>query len=398
MSPDRAAERRLLTFAVGSQASISVASWGLGSLGQELRDTFHLSATGLGAVLAASFVGNAAILVPAGGFVDRTGPRRPLIAGGLASGLALVAGAFAPNAWLLGLCLFVFGLTGAFVAIAGTVSIFHGIDPTRRGTAMGIRQMSVSGGGLVAAALLPWLASIGGVRLSLVASGILAALFATFFGMQSPAGALSASAANKRMNIPALLRTPGLLGVLAIALVHVAALAAVLNFSVPAIRDAGYSRQVGVALFVVISVSAMLARLAWGRLADRDGGRRRKATMREVAIVTIVGALLYWAATPIGPLAQIPAIFILAFGAMGANGLLHLMGGELAGQDRAGQAVGLVSMVLFGGAALANIPLGLLADHVGFTALWPVCAALGAGSLLLTLRLPDDRPEPIALP
>ncbi len=396
MSRLTGSERRLVSLAVASQASISIASWGLGALGPELRDTFGLSAAELGAVLAAGFLGNALILIPAGTLVDRIGPRRPLIAGGLASGLALLAAGLAPSAVFVGVALFAYGLVSAFVAVAGTVSIFHGFDADRRGTALGFRQMAVSMGGFIAAGLLPGLAAIGGVRLSFIASGVLAATFATLFGLTSAPGALHAErpVGGRGMDVAGLMRTPGIWRVVAISAVHVSALTTVLNFSVPAIRDEGGSAAVGAVLFAAVSLSAMVARLAWGRVADLGGGARRRGSLRDVGLVTIAGALGYWLVTPLGPAAQIPMIFVFAFGAMGANGLLYLIAGELVGPARAGQAVGLTSMVLFGVSALVSPLLGWQADTWGFRSLWLVAAALGAGSVALTLGLPrDDAPR-----
>ena len=308
----------------------------------------------------------------------------------------LVAGAFAPNALLLGVALLAFGISGAFVAVAGTVSIFHQFEADQRGFALGIRQMSVSGGGLVAAALLPGLAALGGIRAALIASGVLAAGFATRFGLASPQGAFHSTPKGSGKGILDILRIPGIARVLAISLAHVGALAAVLNFAVPAIRDDGASAFVGAALFAIISVAAMVARLAWGSFADRDGGTRRWRTLRDVGLVTIVGALGYWLLSPLGPAAALPVMFIFAFGAMGANGVLHLLGGELAGAAHAGQAVGLVSMVLFGGGALASVPLGALADHAGFSALWPTCAVLAAVTVALSSTGPG-RPKSVDL-
>ncbi len=385
-------QRRLLILAASSQAAISIASWGLGALGPELQSEFGLSAAGLGALLAAGFIGNAVILIPAGTLVDRIGPRRPLLIGGPLSGAALVGAGLAPNAALVGAFLFVFGVVGAFVAVAGTVSVFHGFDADRRGMALGVRQMSVSAGGLVAAGLLPGLAALGGLRLSLIASGVLAAVLATGFGLASPPGALHAPATvSRRIDVAGLIRIPGIARVAAIAAVHVTVLTAALNFSVPAIRDAGSSAPVGAALFAVVSLSAMIARLVWGRVADRGDGLRRRATLRDVGLVTLVGALLYWAAGPVGPGAQLPAMFVFAFGAMGANGLLYLIAGELTGPARAGQAVGLVSMVLFGWSALMSPLLGRIADIAGFDALWPIAAGLACLSIALTLGLPTVR-------
>ncbi len=383
-------QRRLLILAVASQASISIASWGLGALGPDLRERFDLSNAALGAILAAGFLGNAIILIPAGTLVDRAGPRRPLIVGGLLSGATLVVAGLAPSALLVGAALFAYGLTAAFVAVAGTVSIFHGFSADRRGTALGFRQMAVSAGGLVAAGLLPGLAAIGGVPLSLVVSGVLAGVFATLFGLASPPGALHVTPGGRRIDVRGLFRVPGIWRVVAISAVHVSALTTVLNFSVPAIRDAGGSAAVGAVLFAVVSLSAMIARLLWGRFADLAGGTRRRRTLRDVGLVTVVGALAYWAVAPAGPWAAIPVMFVFAFGAMGANGVLYLIAGELAGPARAGQAVGLTSMALFGVSGLVSPALGALADHQGYRALWPVAAAFGAVSVVLTLGLPRD--------
>src|SRR5262249_39145807 len=132
--------------------------------------------------------------------------------------------------------------------------------------------------------------------------------------------------------------------------------------------------------------------LFWGRMADGDGGTRRRRTLCDVATVACIGALVYWAASQVGVPAQLAAMVPFAFGALGFNGVFYVIAGELAGPRRAGQAVGLGSTVLFGGSALAAVPLGALADHAGFEALWPV-AALAAGLGLLVARgLPDPQP------
>lgn len=393
MSGLTARQQRLIILAVASQASISIASWGLGALGPDLAETFHLSAAGLGAILAAGFIGNAIILIPAGTLVDRAGPRLPLILGGLASGACLILAGFAPTAPLVGGALLLYGLTAAFVAVAGTVSVFHGFTPERRGMALGFRQMAVSAGGLIAAGLLPGLAALGGIRLSLVVAGLLAAVFATLFGLASPPGALHREAAAPR-DVRGLFRVPSIWRVVAISAVHVSALTTVLNFSVPAIRDQGYSSLVGAVLFAVVSVSAMASRLFWGRIADLGRGTRRRASLRDIGIVTVVGALVFWAIAPQSPWLALPAMFVFAFGAMGANGVLYLIAGELAGPARAGQAVGLISMVLFGVSGAVSPGLGAIADALGYRSLWLCAAGFGVLSVVLTLGLPRDDPAP----
>src|SRR4029077_507079 len=147
--------RRLLVLALACQASISIVQWGLGVIAPDLQQRYGLSAAGLGALVNATALGNAVALIAAGVVVDRSGPRRPLLFAGSACGLLLVIGAFLKNPIGLGFALFASGVAGAVVAVGATVSVFHGFPPDRRGFALGMRQMSVALGGLLAAAPLP---------------------------------------------------------------------------------------------------------------------------------------------------------------------------------------------------------------------------------------------------
>ena len=147
--------------------------------------------------------------------VDRFGPRLPLVIGGGATGALLAIGGYTPGVAALAICLFLSGIAGSLIQVAGTISVFHGFPAERRGTALGIRQMSVAAGGLVASFLLPGLAAIGGIGLALAASGILTAVTAISFGLASPGGALQAAVPGRKvMDVRGVLRTPGMLRLL----------------------------------------------------------------------------------------------------------------------------------------------------------------------------------------
>ena len=81
---------------------------------------------------------------------------------------------------------------------------------------------------------------------------------------------------------------------------------------------------------------------------------------------------------PEGIAVRIAAMVVLSLGALGFNGVLYLIAGEIAGAARAGQAVALMSTALFGGGALAAVPLGALADAEGYRSLW-IATAVAAG-------------------
>jgi MFS family permease len=379
---------RLLVLALACQASISIVQWGLGVIAPDLQARYDLSAASLGALVNATALGNAVALMVAGVIVDRSGPRKPLLYAGSACGGLLVVGALLTNPVGLGVALFASGVAGALVAVGATVSVFHGFPPERRGFALGMRQMSVALGGLLAALLLPLAVHLGGVRLALGLSGVLTAATAIVFALDTPHGPLVARNDARRVVAPfAVLREPGMGTLLVVALCYITALDAVLTFAVPALRDGGASRGEGSLLFAFISLSAMAARIGWGRLADSGGGRRRISTLRDVGVLGSAAGLATWLLWPEGTALRIAALVVLSLGALGFNGILYLIAGEMAGAARAGQAVALMSTALFGGGALAAVPLGALADAEGYRSLW-LAAAIACGlGVIATLRL-----------
>jgi MFS family permease len=379
--------------ALACQASISIVQWGLGVIAPDLQERYDLSAASVGALVNATAFGNAVALMVAGVIVDRSGPRRPMLYAGFACGLLLIAGALLSNPVGLGVALFASGVAGAVVAVGATVTVFHGFPPERRGFALGMRQMSVALGGLMAAALLPLAVHLGGVRLALLLSGVLTAVTTVVFALDTPRGPLVPPEAARRVVAPfAVLREPGMGTLLLIAVCYILALDAVLTFAVPALRDGGASRGEGSVLFAFVSISAMAARIAWGRLADAGGGRRRVATLRDVGILACAAAVLTWLVWPEGTAVRIVALVLLSFGALGFNGVLYLIAGEIAGAARAGQAVALMSTALFGGGALGAVPLGALADAAGYRSLWLAAAVASALGVLATFRL-EHRPH-----
>lgn len=362
--------------------------WGLGAFAPELTERFSLSPAALGAVLASASLGNAIAHVPGGAVVDSFGPRLPLILGGLGSGGLVILGGLASHAVLLAVALFAAGVGAAMVAVAGTVTVFEAVPQHRRGLAMGMRQMSVSFGGLLAAVLLPALGEAGGVPLALGVCGAASAATAVVFGFVSQPRARRAGE-----GIHAAFRvatTPGVPRLILCGVLLMCPLSALLSFSVVALRDAGAGRAAAAAAFVAITVAAMVARVSWGRLADTARFGRRGALV-TVAVWSAVAGVGTWLVWPLGSVAGIVALPILAIGSLGANGVVHLIAGELAGPAAAGRAIGWTSTALFGGFALWAPPLGALADAAGYRAMWLAGAATSIGAIAVARTLPTRK-------
>jgi hypothetical protein len=89
-----------------------------------------------------------------------------------------------------------------------------------------------------------------------------------------------------------------------------------------------------------------------------------------------------------GPATALTLTVALAFGVFGFNGVLYLTAGEIAGSDRAGRAVGVASMVVFGWGSLSAPVTGLLIEATTYNAVWVLAAVMGvAGALVASSML-----------
>jgi MFS family permease len=257
-----------------------------------------------------------------------------------------------------------------------------------------VRQTGVPIGGTVAAALLPAIESVWGVRASLVACGAAVLLFGICFALIAEGS--PAAHARPRVELHRLVRAPGMLRLLAVATCYVIVLQSVLVFTVPSLREAGFSALVAGATFFVLNVTAGVARIFWGRVADAGGGSRRIRTLAETGGLAAVGAAAFALALHGGTAAVVVAIVVFAFGGLGWNALVYVVAGEKAAPEVATQAVAIAAMLVFVVGAASAPPMGALATHAGWDAFWLVCGAFAAAGSLLALTLPRGRPVTVS--
>ena len=377
----------VLAAAAGAQAAVAFVSIGLPSIGPELSRSFHLGLAELGAVLTAGLFGSGLTLIAAGMAVDRFGTRAPMLFGTVLGVAGLGAAATADSAAVLVIALVVFGVGSAAVPIAGTGALFRAYPPTRRGWALGVRQMSVPLGGTVAALAMPALEDYGGIGLTLGAAAVGVAITGLLFAYVA-ADPPRLVSARVRRPLRSIWRTPGMQRLLAVAAFYIVVLQAVLAFTVPAARAAGLTAFAASATFFAVNVSAMVSRIAWGRVADRSGGSRRARTLVEVGVVAAVGALLFALSLHSGAAVVIPAAVLFGFGALGWNALVYVSAGERAAPELAARSVAVAATVVFLISAIATPLLGALASHAGWDVFWIVTAVLATAGALVAATLP----------
>jgi len=363
-------------------------SFGLPAIGPELRAELHLSLPGLGAVLAAPIFGSGLALIPAGIVVDRVGARAATLAGTLVatSGLALAASAGRLEILLAALALF--GVGASVVPVAGAGALFHAYPPARRGWALGVRQMAVPLGGTVAAVAMPVFHRAGGVELALaVAAGMVAVAGVSFALLPEKGPSPVSRRGRERQPLLAIWRASGMRRLLLVASLYIVVLQAVISYAVPAMREAGLSSLVASATFFALNVTAMVARIVWGKVADREQGSRRARTLAEAGLVAAAGACLFAAALHTGAAGAVVGAVILGFGALGWNGLLYVAAGERAHPELAGRSVAVAATVVFLVSAASTPPLGALAAEVGWDVFWVSTAAVALAGAVLALGL-----------
>jgi len=384
--PSSPSPRAVLAAAAAAQAAVSFVGFGLPSIGPELRAEFGLSLPELGAVLTAGLFGSGLSLIAAGIAVDRFGAPASTLAGTLLAAAGLAVAAAASSTGVLLAALVVFGVGSAVVPIAGAGALFRAYPAASRGWALGVRQMAVPLGGTVAAVAMPLLEHAGGVELALAVAAGAVGVSGVFFSLlpeerrtrgSRPGGAFRS-----------IWRAPGMQRLLVVAGFYIVVLQAVLAYTVPAVRAAGLSPFVASATYFAVNVTAMVARIVWGKVADRQQGSRRGRTLFEVGLVAAVGALLFTIALHAGAVAVVAAAVVFGFGALGWNALVYVSAGERADPELAGRSVAVAATVVFLVSAASTPPLGALAAHVGWDAFWVSTAAVALVGSLVAASLP----------
>ena len=376
----------MLLRAVAAQASVSIAQFGLPAIGPELQDEYGLGLAGLGAVLTASLLGSGLTLLPGGVVVDRYGSRLPLAIGTAFGAGGLAVAAFAPSTAVLLVSLLVAGVGSGFVPIAGFGALMRAYDATRRGFALGIRQMAVPVGGLIAAVLLPLLARAGGVGWRSSS----ALRWCSCSGRDSPSsrrqgrrpiggrGSRCTGSSGRRACCACSSWRPSTSSFSS-------------RFSrspCPPCGTPGFSALVAGASFFALNATAAVARIVWGRIADLEAGSRRVRTLVEAGLVGAVGGVVFTLALHGGPAALVVAMILFAFGALGWNALVYVSAGEKAPPELAAQAVGIAATLIFVVSAVSTPPMGALAAAVGWDWFWLACAGLLGIGAAVALTLP----------
>lgn len=366
----------------------------LGGLAVQVRADLDFGRSGLGALVAAFFLGAALGSVLGGRWADRSDPTRVMRAAVVASLAALAGAAAAPAPLLLGCALVLGGVASGLGQPASNALIARAVAAQRRGTAYGAKQAAIPAGVLIGGLAVPVFGVTVGWRWAYVAAAVLALVVTLLLPRRTvpaavdgrgPAGlATAARAAGPYRLVP--------LVVLAVGTTLGAGVGNSFGtFFVETAVAAGRSPTSAGLLAAVGSGLGVLSRLGLGVMADR----REHRWLLVVAAMMLAGIPASILLALGAPAALLPAV-VLAYGVGWAWAGLLTHAVALMHPEAPGRATGVTqSGVAFGG-ALGPLGFGWLADAASLAAAWWVTgllAALAASAVVAGRRLLlRDRP------
>ncbi len=300
---------RLLTILTASYGAGAFGMLGISPLSPSLVEGLGLTRFQVAFLVPSIYLSGLLFSLPGGRLADRLGVR-PSFLGGLAvAAIGLLAAALAPGFLAFLVCLFVAGSGWSVVNPALGKAIMDVFPVSERGIAMGVKQMGLTLGGLVAALALPAIAATLGWRYAVGACSVivavpvalgwrpLAAFHAGARGAASTGGADDAASSWWWARRPALViffATGFVLG-----MVQGAVLSYLPLFTIQAL---GFDK-IGAGLLVAASqAGGAVSRLVLGAASDRWAAGRRSLWL---AFTGAVGAVIFcvyavWPATSAG--------------------------------------------------------------------------------------------------
>jgi sugar phosphate permease len=349
-----------------AQASFSTITFAVAVLAPALRDTYDLSLTEIGVVLAAEWIGLTLSMLPWGFAADRVGERSTLAVGLTACAGFLAAAAVAPSfGWLvafLGLA----GIAGGSVQSGSGRAVMRWFAASERGLALGIRQTAVPIGGVIAAVVVPLLGSPKAGLLFVAACVLVGAVVGALVLRSGTEEHLEAT------DVEITLRDRRLWLACWGSGIYVVPQVAMMGFVVLFLHDEhGYSTGAAAAVFAVAQGLAAVLRIAVGRWSDVLGSRVRPLRRLGIAIALTLGAVAVLSDAP--GLLLVPALVVATGLSMSWNGLAFTIAAELGGR-RSGAAIGFQQTIL---SALGVVAPVAFAATVSGTS-WGAAFALAA--------------------
>ncbi|TKX62866.1 MFS transporter [Halorubrum sp. ASP1] len=368
------------------QVSASVCYYTVFAATTFFRDEFGLSRLQVGLVVTTLTLGYALFLLPVGAITDRVGERKTLSLGlvGLAAGMVFVAGA--PSYALLLVAVFLLGSVYS-VAMPGTnKAIYDSVQPGRQNTAMGIKQVGVTGGSGISALLVTGLAGYLFWQAGFLIAAGFGFLVALVFGvLYRGAGGGAAS----RPDLRGLAGNRPYVLLIVAGLFLGAALFTTTGYTVLYVEESvGASVAFAGTVLAVVQLFGSGGRLLGGWLSDRLPGDPQVRIGGILLVQTLASAGLFLVVARTSTEATAAVAFAaLGFFVLGFTGVYYSVMATLVPADQMGSATAGCQVALTSGALFAPPAFGYLADTATYRASWTLLAGICVVAAVLVVAV-----------
>jgi len=349
-----------------------------------LRSEFGLSRALVGVVVTALTLGYTLALFPAGALVDGHGERRVLVGALLALGVGAVGLTLAPTYPLLLGAAVLLGAAYAPAMPGTNRALVRRVAASRRGLAMGVKQVGVTAGSGLSALVVTGLAGVltwqAGFHALAGLAVVVAAAFVLVYRSEAGDGSLtwpSLGALRTNRAYLALVAAGAFLG---------ASLFTTIGYTILyLVESTDAAVAVAGAVLALAQVAGSTGRVLAGALADRlplPGARGPLAVLGAQAALAGACFLALGAGTPPFPVA-VALLVGVGFTALGLTGVYYSTLTGLVAPDEVGAATAGGQTALNAGALLAPPAFGALADALSYGAGWLALAACAAVAVLL---------------
>ncbi len=360
----------------------------LGILASPIIDDLELSRFMLGATGAVNTLVGAVTAPFTGGWADRIGPRRGVIAVLALSAVGMAILGMADNIPLLLLSGAVSGLAQGLGNPATNLLIAETVEPGRQGTLTGIKQSGVTAAAVMAGATLPWLEGFGDWQ---TASLVYAVVFTVI-------GAVAAILLPRPAHVRHEVVSTPIGGVLSPLVVRLTAFAFLMGLSGGGIgrflalfaeEEIGVSHATAGAAVALSGLLGVFARIYAGRTAERSRRPIRLLTILAVIAVGNSGALVL--STELGVWMLWVTVVMYALGHTPWNAVINLAVIVRYKRADAGRITGVIYLGFLLGLAAGSPITGWIVDtYDTYTPAWILAAVLAAAAAAVSAGIGRD--------
>ena len=356
------------------------AQYGINTFAPFYQEELGLTRAQVGLFFTAFYIGMAGFSFTAGWLSDSLGVRKASSIGHVFAGTAVIFASSAQSFGWAFACFLLTGLGYSFLNPASTKAVLMWFR-RQRATAMGIKQTGVPGGGVLTALAGAPLAAAFGWRATLAGFGVANVLFglAFWFLWRDPdaadgtGGARSGTAAPPRLRIRSLLALS-----CGTALLLIGQMSLLTYLPLFLKERLAFSTVHASQWLSITQGGAVLGRVGWGTVSDRVFGGRRKIVLVLIGTMSVLlCAALSMLDKGVSPFILVPLTFLGGFTMIGYQGVSYSLISEIAGQSRAGMALGLMITINALGTVVGTPTFGYIVDATGsYVIAWQALAGV----------------------